>query len=144
MAVAQILRQKGSTVYSVEPDDTLQKIVDVLAQHRIGAVLVMHGDGKLAGIVSERDVVRAMAGNAAGIATKKAADIMTAKVRTCAPNDTESGLMAVMTEHRTRHLPVEANGKIVGMISIGDVVKFRMEMMELEAEQMKNYIASSG
>ena len=144
MAVAQILRQKGSTVYSVEPGDSLQKIVDVLAQHRIGAVLVMHGDGKLAGIVSERDVVRAMAGNAAGIATTTAAAMMTAKVRTCAPSDTESGLMAVMTEHRTRHLPVEANGKIVGMISIGDVVKFRMEMMELEAEQMKSYIATSG
>ena len=144
MAVAQILRQKGSTVHSVEPGDTLQKIVDVLAQHRIGAVLVMHGDGKLAGIVSERDVVRAMAGNAAGVTNKKAADIMTAKVRTCAPDDTEAGLMALMTEHRIRHLPVESNGKIVGMISIGDVVKFRMEMMELEAEQMKSYIASSG
>ena len=144
MAVAQILRQKGSTVYSVEPGETLQKIVDVLAQHRIGAVLVMHGDGKLAGIVSERDVVRAMAGNAAGVANKKATDIMTAKVRTCAPNDTEAELMALMTEHRIRHLPVESNGKIVGMISIGDVVKLRMEMMELEAEQMKSYIASSG
>ena len=85
-----------------------------------------------------------MAGNAAAVVQKTAADIMTAKVRTCSPNDTEADLMALMTEHRIRHLPVLSNGKIAGMISIGDVVKHRMESMEQEAEQMKTYIASAG
>lgn len=144
MAVAHILRQKGSTVYSVTPGDSVQTIVDVLAKQRIGAVLVMDRDGHLAGIVSERDVVRAMAGDAAAVAGKSATDIMTARVRTCSPSDTEAELMTLMTEHRVRHLPVLSNGKIAGMISIGDVVKFRMESMELEAEQMKTYIASAG
>lgn len=144
MAVAHILRQKGSTVYSVTPGDSVQTIVDVLAKQRIGAVLVMDRDGHLAGIVSERDVVRAMAGDAAAVAGKSASDIMTARVRTCSPSDTEAELMTLMTEHRVRHLPVLSNGKIAGMISIGDVVKLRMEMMELEAEQMKTYIASAG
>lgn len=144
MAVAHILRQKGSTVYSVTPGDSVQTIVDVLAKQRIGAVLVMDRDGHLAGIVSERDVVMAMAGDAAAVAGKSATDIMTARVRTCSPSDTEAELMTLMTEHRVRHLPVLSNGKIAGMISIGDVVKLRMEMMELEAEQMKTYIASAG
>lgn len=144
MAVAHILRQKGSTVYSVTPGDSVQTIVDVLAKQRIGAVLVIDRDGHLAGIVSERDVVMAMAGDAAAVAGKSATDIMTARVRTCSPSDTEAELMTLMTEHRVRHLPVLSNGKIAGMISIGDVVKLRMEMMELEAEQMKTYIASAG
>ncbi len=144
MAVAHILRQKGSVVHAVAPGDTVQTIVDKLSQHRIGAVLVMDRDGNLAGIVSERDVVRAMSGNAGGVAQKTAADIMTARVRTCAPGDTEGDLMTLMTEHRIRHLPVLSNGKIIGMISIGDVVKHRIESMELEAEQMKTYIASAG
>jgi CBS domain-containing protein len=126
------------------PGDSVQTIVDVLSKNRIGAVLVMDRDGHLAGIVSERDVVRAMSGNAAGVAAKSAADIMTARVRTCSPNDTEAELMTLMTEHRVRHLPVLSNGKIAGMISIGDVVKHRMEMMEQEVEQMKTYIASGG
>ncbi len=144
MSVAHILKQKGATVLTVKPADSVQSIVDMLAKHRIGAVVVMNEEGGIAGIVSERDVVRAMAGNAAAVTAKSAADIMTAKVRTCTPTDTEADLMALMTEHRIRHLPVLASGKLAGMISIGDVVKLRMETMELEAEQMKSYIASAG
>ena len=144
MAVAHILKQKGGNVLTVKPADSVQSIVDTLAKHRIGAVVVVDEAGGIAGIVSERDVVRAMAGSAAGVMAKPAADIMTVKVRTCSPSDTEADLMALMTEHRIRHLPVLAAGKLAGMISIGDVVKLRMEMMELEAEQMKTYIASAG
>lgn len=144
MAVAHILKQKGSTVISVAPSDSVQSIVDILSQHRIGAVLVVDKDGGIAGIVSERDIVRAMAGNAAAVTRKTAGDIMTSKVRTCSPNDTETELVTLMTEHRIRHLPVVANGKLAGMISIGDVVKHRMEMMERETEEMKTYIASAG
>jgi CBS domain-containing protein len=144
MAVAHILKQKGSTVFTVKPEDSVQSIVDTLARHRIGAVLVVNDMGEVQGIVSERDVVRAMAGELAMVAGKTAADIMTEKVRTCAPGDTEADLMQLMTAHRIRHLPVIADGRLAGMISIGDVVKHRIETMEREAEDMKTYIASAG
>ncbi len=144
MAVAHILRQKGAAVVTVKPEDSVQSIVDILARHRIGAVVVVDPQGAIAGIVSERDVVRAMAGDAAGIVGKTAKDIMTAKVRTCAPTDSEAELMQMMTEGRIRHLPVVGNGKLAGMVSIGDLVKFRIEQMEAEADQMKTYIASAG
>lgn len=144
MAVAHILRQKGAAVITVKPDDSVQSIVDILARHRIGAVVVVDRQGGIAGIVSERDVVRAMAGDAAGIVGKTAKDIMTAKVRTCAPTDSEAELMQMMTDGRIRHLPVVGNGKLAGMVSIGDLVKFRIEQMEAEADQMKTYIASAG
>ena len=100
--------------------------------------------GGIAGIVSERDVVRAMVGDAASVVSKTAKDIMTVKVRTCSPNDSETELMQMMTESRIRHLPVVANGRVTGMISIGDVVKLRIESMEAEADHMKTYIASAG
>jgi CBS domain-containing protein len=144
MAVAHILRQKGSAVVTVAPTETVQTIVDTLARHRIGAVVVVNEQGGIAGIVSERDVVRAMAGDASGVVRKTAQDIMTAKVRTCSPADSEAELMQMMTESRIRHLPVVAHGKLAGMVSIGDVVKLRMESMEAEADQMKTYIASAG
>ena len=144
MAVAHILRQKGTSVFTVEPGDSVQTIVDMLARHRIGAVVVVDPAGGIAGIVSERDVVRAMVGDVAGVASMSAKDIMTAKVRTCSPTDSEAELMQMMTESRIRHLPVVANGRVTGMISIGDVVKLRIESMEAEADQMKTYIASAG
>jgi CBS domain-containing protein len=144
MAVAHILRQKGTSVFTVEPGDSVQTIVDMLARHRIGAVVGVDAAGGIAGIVSERDVVRAMVGDAAGVVSKTAKDIMTAKVRTCSPSDSEAELMQMMTESRIRHLPVVANGRVTGMISIGDVVKLRIESMEAEADQMKTYIASAG
>lgn len=144
MPVAHILKQKGSAVITVKPEDSVQSIVDTLSKHRIGAVLVIDKEGQLAGIVSERDVVKAMAGDAGSVLRKVAADIMTARVHTCSPADSEADLMGLMTEHRIRHLPVMASGKLAGMISIGDVVKHRMDMMEREAEEMKTYIASAG
>ena len=144
MAVAHILKQKGAAVVTVQPADGVQAIVDILAKHRIGAVVVVDPQGCIAGIVSERDVVRAMAGDAAGVVRKTAADIMTAKVRTCTPHDSEADLMQIMTESRIRHLPVLVNGRLAGMVSIGDVVKLRMQEVEREADHMKSYIASSG
>ena len=144
MAVAHILRQKGTTVVTVEPEDSVQTIVDMLARHRIGAVVVVDPAGGIAGIVSERDVVRAMVGDMAAVSSMTAKDIMTAKVRTCSPTDSEAELMQMMTESRIRHLPVVANGRVTGMISIGDVVKLRIESMEAEADQMKTYLASAG
>jgi CBS domain-containing protein len=144
MAVAHILKQKGRTVVTVQPAQTLQDVANILAKHRIGAVVVVDPGGAIAGIVSERDVVRAVAEHGATALSRMARDAMTAKVRTCTPRDTETELMALMTEHRIRHLPVVEDGRLAGMISIGDVVKMRIETIESEAEQMKTYIASAG
>jgi CBS domain-containing protein len=144
MTVAQILSRKGRAVITVVPSETLQGVVNLLAQNRIGAVVVVDGKGGLAGIVSERDVVRAVSEHGGGGMGKTVADIMTKKVRTCSPEDTEAELMGLMTEHRIRHLPVLEGGKLTGMISIGDVVKLRIESIEREAEEMKSYIASAG
>lgn len=140
MAVTHILKSKGSTVFTVRPEDSVQAIVDTLARHRIGAVLVVDGAGGLLGIVSERDVVRAMAGNLAAVAGKSAADIMTEKVRTCAPGDTEADLMQLMTEHRIRHVPVVSDGRLAGMISIGDVVKNRIDQLLDERNHLLGYL----
>lgn len=144
MTVAQILTRKGSAVITVAPSETLHGVVDLLAKNRIGAVVVDDGKGGIAGIVSERDVVRALSQHGGGAMSKTVADIMTKKVRTCTPQDTEGELMGLMTEHRIRHLPVLEGGKLAGMISIGDVVKLRIESIEREAEEMKSYIASAG
>ena len=144
MAVAQILEQKGRNVVTVQPAQTLKEIAGILATQRIGAVVVVNAAGAIAGIVSERDVVRAVAADGAAALTRMVREFMTEKVRTCTPRDTEPELMALMTEHRIRHLPVIEDGKLAGMISIGDVVKFRIESIEREAEDLKTYIASAG
>jgi CBS domain-containing protein len=144
MTVAHILKQKGGGVITVTPATSLKEVADILAKNRIGAVVVADGNHGIAGIVSERDVVRAFSAHGAGITDKAARDIMTAKVYTCSPRDSESELMSLMTAHRIRHLPVVDGGKLSGMISIGDVVKNRIESIEREAEHMKSYIASAG
>jgi CBS domain-containing protein len=144
MSVAHILKKKGSAVVTVEPSQTLHDIARILAKHRIGAVIVVDEAGGIAGIMSERDVVRALANEGAPALERPARAFMTTKVRTCNPRDTEAGLMGLMTEHRIRHLPVVEDGKLAGMISIGDVVKLRIEMIEREAAEMKSYIASAG
>lgn len=143
MAVAHILKQKGNAVVTASPGHTLNDIVELLAKHRIGAVVLLESD-KIAGIISERDVVRALAEHGAAALSRKTADVMTRKVRCCTPRDSEGELMSLMTAHRIRHLPVIDGGTLIGMISIGDVVKHRIETIEREAEHMKQYIASAG
>ncbi|MGH6819727.1 MAG: CBS domain-containing protein [Methylocella sp.] len=144
MSVAHILKRKGNAVITVSPSQTLHEVAGILAKHRIGAVVVADTAGAIIGILSERDLVRALAGEGAAALARTAREFMTAKVRTCSPRDTEAALMGLMTEHRIRHLPVVEDGKLAGMISIGDVVKLRIEMIEREAEEMKSYIASAG
>jgi CBS domain-containing protein len=131
-------------VVTAGSNETVAAIVKTLAERRIGAVVVTKPDGTLAGIVSERDIVKALAERGNKALDLKAGEIMTAKVHTCSPDDSEGELMAMMTVNRIRHLPVMEKNKLAGMISIGDVVKFRMEAIEREAEEMKSYIASAG
>lgn len=144
MTVAQILNAKGRAVVTAAPGDIVLAVAKVLSEKKIGAVVVVDAQGRIGGIVSERDIVRAIASGGAGALDKSVKEIMTSTVKTCAPRDTEAELMSLMTELRVRHLPVVEGGKLGGMISIGDVVKYRIEAIEREAEDMKSYIASSG
>jgi CBS domain-containing protein len=143
MPVSHILGVKGRNVFTVRPTDTVEAVAKILGEKRIGAVVVTDDQGRIAGIVSERDVVRHIASEGAGVLKKPASAIMTANVRTCREGDSENDLMSLMTAHRIRHLPVVKDGKLNGMISIGDVVKLRIENIEREAESMKAYIAGA-
>ena len=141
MSVSQILKQKGRDVITALPADTVKHVAEILGAKRIGAIVVSSGNGVIDGIVSERDVVRAVGEQGAGALEKNVSSIMTKNVRSCSDDDSETELMALMTQHRIRHLPVVTEGKLSGMISIGDVVKFRIEQIERDAADMKAYIS---
>lgn len=141
MHVSAIIGDKGNAIYSVGPDDIVSNAVAMLSDKRIGAVLVTQSDHVL-GVFSERDVIRALSRAGAGIMSQPVKDFMTTDVVTCQRGDSIDHLMGLMTERRIRHLPVIEDGKVVGMISIGDVVKFRMAEAEAESDALKSYIAS--
>jgi CBS domain-containing protein len=143
MSVSTILGVKGRSVFTARPTDTVETVIQTLAQKKIGAIVITDDLGRIQGIVSERDVVRVMASEGAGFLVKPVSAIMTKGVKTCDETDDEQALMSLMTENRIRHLPVVKDGKLTGMISIGDVVKFRIEAIEHEAEDLKNYISGA-
>ena len=142
MSVAAILREKGSAVASVGPGASVDEVVAELTTRRIGAVLVIDGDS-VVGVVSERDVVRGLAGHQGDVLILQARDIMTSPVITISPADTVAGAMELMTGRRIRHLPVVESGRLVGLVSIGDLVKARIEEAEREALALKDYIATA-
>lgn len=141
MGIASILRAKGTDVASVGPDSSVTEIVAELTTRRIGAVLVIDGES-VVGVVSERDVVRGLAGHQGNVLILSARDIMTAPVITISPGDSIADAMELMTDRRIRHLPVVDSGKLVGLVSIGDLVKRRIEEAEQEALALKDYIAT--
>lgn len=141
MTVATILTAKGTDVVSALPATPLVEIVRLLAEHRIGAVPIVDPKRRLHGIVSERDVVRAIAGSGPAALDAPVDTVMTKKVVVCRPEDSIYELMNLMTNNRIRHLPVMVDGKLAGLISIGDVVKQRIAEVEFEANEMKRYIA---
>jgi CBS domain-containing protein len=143
MPVSHMLKAKGRNVFTARPTDTVNAIAKILGEKKIGAVVVTDTNDRIVGIVSERDVVRHIAADGADVLTKPASAIITTNVHTCREGDSERDLMALMTAKRIRHLPVVKDGKLNGMISIGDVVKFRIEAIEREAEDMKAYIAGA-
>lgn len=140
MNVAEILERKGGTVATVMPSDTVAAVVAQLAEKRFGALVVSTDGTSINGIVSERDVVRQLASVGPSVLDHPVSSIMTESVRTCAPDASVESLMSLMTEHRIRHLPVESDGAMVGMISIGDVVKWRVTELEDEMGHLENYI----
>ncbi len=142
MNVATILKHKGNDVVSVGPDATLQEAVRLLAGKRIGAALVLSEDKSLAGIVSERDIVRAIADRGPACLQMPVTSFMTRAVETCRPSDTIDQLMAQMTAGRFRHVPVVEDGRLAGIVSIGDVVKLRIAETELEVSAIREYIAA--
>ena len=143
MNVAAILRQKGRAVTTVQPDISLQEVANKLAAKRIGAVVVVGEGGEVCGIVSERDIIRALATDGASALTQPVAQTMTRQVVTCQETDTLDELMAMMTARRFRHLPVVMEGALVGIVSIGDVVKHHVAEVEMEATAMREYITLS-
>jgi CBS domain-containing protein len=141
MNVAAILKQKGRAVATIPPTLTLIEAAGRLTQRRIGALVVVDGQGEIAGIISERDIVRALAEAGAACLTRPVTEIMTHQVVTCQEGDTLDELMAMMTGRRFRHVPVVAEGDLVGIVSIGDVVKHHVAEIEMEATAMRAYIA---
>ena len=144
MSVSHILKSKGGDVITAKSTVLVADVARILSEKRIGAVVITGPGGNIEGIVSERDIVRHVGKDGASALALPISTIMTRNVRTCQEGDGEAALMSLMTTHRIRHLPVVAGQKLIGMISIGDVVKHRIEAIEREAEDMKAYIASAG
>ena len=138
--VAKLLDGKGDAVFAVRPNETIHSVVNTLRDKRIGAVIVTDQNGALQGILSERDIVRRMADTPGQTLPQSVEDLMTRDVQTCSPDDLLNDVLKTMTEGRFRHLPVLKDGKLCGIITIGDVVHFRLKELEYEALRMKQMI----
>ena len=140
MRISDVLRGKGSDVATIGRADTVSRLIATLGDRNIGAAVVAE-HGVVVGIVSERDVVRRLRDRGGDLLSAPVADIMTAEVFTCSPDDTVDHLAEVMTERRIRHVPVLSDGRLAGIVSIGDVVKSRINQLETDREQLESYIA---
>ena len=143
MNVEAILKGKGRSVMTIAPTATVGDAVDLLREKGIGALVVSSDGATVAGILSERDVVHALADRGAGLLALQVSALMTRHVFTCQPGDSIAELMAEMTERRIRHLPVIENGRLAGIVSIGDVVKNRLDEIEAEASSLRQFITSA-
>jgi len=140
MTVAHILEEKGANVYSVAPAASVAEAAKLLSEAGIGALLVLEESGKICGVLSERDIVHGLAEQGAAALDKPVESLMTRELHTTTPISTIASVMELMTSRRVRHLPVLEDGKLVGLISIGDVVKHRIAEAQQEAEALKSYI----
>lgn len=143
MTVATILQAKGRDVVTAISTTSLADITNVLATRKIGAIVVCRDGGDIAGIISERDIVRAIGSKGMDVLNDAVSQHMTPDVKTCTSDCTIDQCMSMMTTGRFRHLPIVEDGKLVGLVSIGDIVKERIVMAEREAEEMRSYISSS-
>ena len=139
--VKAILDLKGRNVFTASPNMTVAEAAKIISEKRIGAIVIVGMENRISGIFTERDVVHAIAKSGKDCLDQPVASVMTSKVYRCSEETTVNELMELMTRHRFRHVPVEANGKLAGIVSIGDVVKTRIAQVEQEAEQIKAYIA---
>jgi CBS domain-containing protein len=143
MTVKTILNQKGSDVTTIEPGATLSSAVLTLAKRRIGALVVTGADHRVVGILSERDIVRALAENGSQALERQVSEFMTRKVVTCTERDTVAELMERMTAGKFRHVPVIDQTRLAGIVSIGDVVKMRVEELNHDTEALQEYIRTA-
>ncbi|WP_020575829.1 CBS domain-containing protein [Actinopolymorpha alba] len=143
MRINDVIRGKGAQVVTVTPGTLVRQLLRVLAEHNIGAAVVSTDRSTIEGIVSERDIVRHLTTSGIEILEGPVSSIMTEQVHTCTPADTVDELMRLMTERRIRHVPVLVDGKIAGLVSIGDVVKTRIGELEFEREELEKYIAQT-
>lgn len=141
MLIAEILKDKGGAVFTAAPADDLQSTINALDQKRVGALVICEGD-RVVGILSERDLVRAVASHGRDALSKPVSEYMTQDVVFAEPTETVGVLMERMTDRRIRHLPVIQNGRLVGVVSIGDLVKSKIAEATFEAESMKAYIGA--
>lgn len=139
MRISDVLRNKGATVATITPETSVSGLLTELSVRNIGAMVVVSPDGLL-GIVSERDVVRMLHEIGAELLNRPVSEIMTTLVATCSPEDSVDNLSVLMTTNRVRHVPVVVDGRLAGIVSIGDVVKIRMEELEREQQQLQAYI----
>ena len=143
MKIADVLKGKGSSVVTTRPDSTVDTVIRRMRLERIGAVIISPDGKSIIGILSERDIVRALAEHGAALLAYKAQDLMTREVVTCSREDTLQSVMVKMTQRRIRHLPVVEQGRLAGIVSIGDAVKSRLEEVELEANVLRDsYLAT--
>ena len=142
MYVESILRKKGRDVVTVKPDDTVGRVARVLYENGIGAALVRDAADDIIGVISERDIIRGMARHQSHCTLKLAHELMTSPVISCGPHTTIDQIMAMMTNQRIRHLPVMEDGELLGLVSIGDVVKQRISEIENESDALRRYIAT--
>ena len=140
MRINDILRAKGSDVATISPGATVADLVAALAEHKVGALVVSTSESPVVGIVSERDVVRALTRHGAGLLQQPVSSIMTEQVFTCEPGSDTVDMVTEMTVGRFRHVPVMEEGQLVGIISIGDVVKRRIDQLKAERDQLEAYI----
>ena len=140
MQISQLLRHKDPHVVTVEPSASVRDALALLAHHRIGALVVSSGDGAVDGIVSERDVVRGLHDVGPSVLEEPVSALMTAEVHTCPPGASVHDLARTMTDHRVRHVPVTQEGRLLGIVSIGDVVKARLDELEQERAHLVDYI----
>jgi CBS domain-containing protein len=143
VTVKAILEAKGHDVFTLGPNEKLSEAIKLLTEHRVGALVVTNGDRKIVGIISERDIVRIIGKEGAAALDLTVRQVMTPKVNICNEHHTVNEVMEIMTRGRFRHLPVEKDGQLDGIISIGDVVKRRIEDVEREAEEIRAYIATA-
>ena len=142
MKVSDILRVKGNAVKTVRPTETIVTLTHRLKLEGVGAMIVSQDGRTIDGIISERDVAHGLAEHGADLMDLHVSDLMTRAVTTCSPDDTIADIAKVMTRRRVRHLPVKANGELVGVVSVGDVVKHRFDEMEMEANVLRDYAIS--
>jgi len=142
MRISDVLRRKGDEVVTVPPDESVRTLLALLSEHRVGAMVVSTDGRTVEGIVSERDVVRHLHDDGERMLEGTVAQIMTTDVHTCAPGDAVTDLMRTMTDQRIRHIPVVVDGALAGIVSIGDVVKHRIDELTDERDQLTAYISS--